>query len=237
MPQLLVNQNTVFKKAAVDSSKLGSAEKVGVEKGTLLEIHSYSPIINSHIRVAFKTANFGGSNTWYCYTKHVSIIGNLPDNQPKDTPPANPPSGKTISIPGITGPVAVAASIIYDGNFSWSEATKGGTRIPTNGAEVGQIIKIARTMEQVRTRLGDRSITVTSWFRPRHINKAVGGASGSRHILGDAVDFTVSGLSSMQAYHAINGWHGNSGGLAYSVGGGFVHIDLRNYSARWRYDS
>ena len=47
----------------------------------------------------------------------------------------------------------------------------------------------ALRMEEVRRLLGDRPITVSSGYRSRALNRAVGGARTSAHLTGHAVDF------------------------------------------------
>lgn len=47
----------------------------------------------------------------------------------------------------------------------------------------------ALRMEEVRRLLGDRPISVSSGFRCRALNRAVGGARTSAHLTGHAVDF------------------------------------------------
>jgi hypothetical protein len=49
----------------------------------------------------------------------------------------------------------------------------------------------ARQMEKVRALLGV-PIYVNSWFRSEDLNAAVGGAAGSAHTLGWAIDFTAT---------------------------------------------
>jgi uncharacterized protein YcbK (DUF882 family) len=95
------------------------------------------------------------------------------------------------------------------------------------------IIRIARVMEEVRARLGDRPIRVNSWYRDPASNRAVGGARFSRHMSGDAIDFVVIGIHSYTVYDRLNRWWGSRGGLASSSI--FTHIDARGYYARWSY--
>jgi len=54
----------------------------------------------------------------------------------------------------------------------------------------------AKGMEQVRARLGDRAILVSSGYRSRLVNAAIGGAVNSAHVLGYAVDFTCPSFGS-----------------------------------------
>ncbi|NEQ48846.1 MAG: peptidase M15A [Leptolyngbya sp. SIO3F4] len=127
--------------------------------------------------------------------------------------------------------IQLGASIIVNGNFTWAEATRGGTRMPPNQATVNAIVRIATLAQQARDRLG-RPFHITSWYRPADINRRVGGASNSRHIVGDAIDFYVDGLSGNQVYWALHPWW--PGGLGrYTRYPSLSHLDARSYRARW----
>lgn len=123
------------------------------------------------------------------------------------------------------------ASIIPNGNFTWAEATQGGTRMPPNQATVEAIVRIASLAQQARDRIG-RPFIITSWYRPPDVNARVGGASNSRHIVGDAIDFYCEGLSGDQLYWALDPWW--PGGLGrYTQFPELSHIDARGFRARW----
>ncbi|MEM8809791.1 MAG: D-Ala-D-Ala carboxypeptidase family metallohydrolase, partial [Cyanobacteria bacterium P01_G01_bin.38] len=149
-----------------------------------------------------------------------------------------PPSPKPLVIPPRPSRwtrhnIQLDASIIPNGNFTWSEATRGGTRMPPNQATVDAMIRIARLAQQARDRIG-RPFIITSWYRPPDVNRRVGGASRSRHIVGDAIDFYVNGLSGNQIYWALDPWW--PGGLGrYRRFSRLGHIDARGYRARWRH--
>ena len=129
--------------------------------------------------------------------------------------------------------IQLSASIIVNGNFTWSEATRGGTRMPPNQATVDGMVRIATLAQQARDRIG-RPFHITSWYRPADINRQVGGASNSRHIVGDAIDFYVDGLSGDQIYWALDPWW--PGGLGrYTRFARLSHLDARGYRARWRH--
>ncbi|MEM9808002.1 MAG: D-Ala-D-Ala carboxypeptidase family metallohydrolase [Cyanobacteria bacterium P01_D01_bin.56] len=129
--------------------------------------------------------------------------------------------------------IQLEASIIPNGNFTWAEATRGGTRMPPNQATVDAMIRIAELAQQARDRLG-RPFHITSWYRPADINRQVGGASNSRHIVGDAIDFYIDGLSGDQIYWALDPWW--PGGLGrYRTFARLSHLDARGYRARWRH--
>ena len=155
-----------------------------------------------------------------------------PKPQPKPTPSRPAPSGP-FRLPGFRSTFYLSEPIIPNGNFTWAEATKNGSRIPVSRDIAYGIIRIARVMEEVRSRLGDRPIRVNSWYRDPTTNRAVGGARYSRHLSGDAIDFVVIGLHAYTVYDRLNGWWGSRGGLASSSI--FTHIDSRGYYARWSY--
>ena len=49
-------------------------------------------------------------------------------------------------------------------------------------------------MEEVRRLLGDRVISVSSGYRSRALNRAVGGSRTSAHLRGQAIDFNCFGF-------------------------------------------
>jgi tetratricopeptide (TPR) repeat protein len=127
--------------------------------------------------------------------------------------------------------IQIYASIIPNGNFTWAEATQGGTRMPPNQATVDAIVRIARLAQQARDRIG-RPFHVTSWYRPADVNARVGGVSNSQHIVGDAIDFYCDGLTGDQLYWFLDPWW--TGGLGrYTNFPYLCHIDARSYRARW----
>lgn len=129
--------------------------------------------------------------------------------------------------------IQLFASIIPNGSFTWAEATHGGTRMPPDQATVNAIVRIATLAQQARDRIG-RPFHITSWYRPPAINRRVGGASESRHIVGDAIDFYVDGLTGNQLYWALDPWW--PGGLGrYTNFPSLSHLDARGYRARWRH--
>ena len=59
---------------------------------------------------------------------------------------------------------------------------------------VGNLRLTAARLEQVRRALGERVISVSSGYRSRALNRAVGGARTSAHLTGHAVDFNCYGF-------------------------------------------
>jgi GH25 family lysozyme M1 (1,4-beta-N-acetylmuramidase) len=89
-------------------------------------------------------------------------------------------------------------------------------------------------LEKLRHALGDRPLPILSWYRTPAHNAAVGGASQSRHMQGDAADFTVQTVGGFGA-----GKFDQTADRLYSKGGfgtypsGSRHVDSRGTRARW----
>jgi hypothetical protein len=231
-------QDTVLKEQPIQSSALKPDQKVSIPKGSRYQVHSHCAVDNDdqHVKIAFKGVTFGpqAKNTWYAFNKHIEIDGPEPGNNPKDNEVALlvTPRVKNYNVP-LVGMVALDDPIITGGHFTWAEATKGGKRKPANKSVVEGIIRLANQLEEVREQLGNRTLTVNSWYRDPATNKAIGGASQSRHMNGDAVDFNAEGLSPAAVHRQLESWWGSRGGLASASN--FTHIDLRGYKARWTY--
>lgn len=94
-------------------------------------------------------------------------------------------------------------------NFSYEEAVRSNTaqqKVIDNTPSTKEVIAITITaseMQGVRSILGDRVITPSSWYRSLELNRALGSKDTSDHILGKAVDFTVDGLTNREAFDLI----------------------------------
>lgn len=95
-------------------------------------------------------------------------------------------------------------------HFSYAEALRsdkarelGIANEPSTPQHRANLIYTAQQMEKVRTILGNRPIVVSSWYRNREVNRAVGGVSNSSHAVGLAVDFTCTGLSVLDVCRAL----------------------------------
>lgn len=239
--RLKVLADTVFKARPDQSFRLKEDEKINVPAGTRLEILEDDPADNEHAKLTIPDGVLMGQNDrleWYVFKQHISLEGNQRDNKPND-PPEEPVvkigsehKGNPMTLPKL-GVVYLGDTIIPGGHFSWAEATKNGSRMPANEGVVDGIIKVAKVMEEVREYLGGRSITINSWYRDPASNRRAGGASKSRHMSGDAVDFVVQGIKPPQVNRQLESWWGSRGGLASASC--FTHIDARGYRARWSY--
>ena len=247
---LQVLSDTVFKTSTAQSSQLPAEEKVLVRRNTIFELSSYAQPASNHVKVALKGAFLGpqNRNTWYCFLPDIYVvgteIGNNPNDQNNGGSGGGGDRGIPLQFPGFSGTYYANDPIFWQtqygdrGNFTWGEAlhvnpTTGQYRRPANADVIYGIQRIARAMEDIRKRYGDRPITVTSWYRDPATNAAVGGSPNSRHLFGDAVDFVVPGRHPFDVYADLDAWWGSRGGLASARS--FTHIDARGYRARWDY--
>jgi hypothetical protein len=174
-------------------------------------------------------------------TRHQSIQSLLEDckrlNQARPSSVEAPPKPVPLVIlkrPERWTPnnIQLSALIIPEGNFIWAEATHGGTQMPSNQATVDAMVRIAKLAQQARDRIG-RPFIITSWYRSPAINHAVGGATDSRHLVGDALDFICEDLSGNQLYWFLDSWW--PGGLGRHAQFPYLcHLDARGYRARWK---
>jgi len=250
---LQVVRDTVFKTSTASSTELPDDEKVWVKRNTVFELSSYHQPKQNHIKVFLKGALLGTPrrNVWYCYVPDIYVVGTEIGNRPEDSnsgsQPTNPGDrGIPLQFPGFSGTYYANDPIFWEtqhgerGHFTWGEALHvdpktGNYRRPASAEVITNIQRMARVLEDIRKRYGDRPIQINSWYRDPATNASVGGASQSRHTQGDAVDFVVPGVDPYTVYADLDAWWGDRGGLASSRT--FTHIDARGYKARWDYDS
>ena len=90
--------------------------------------------------------------------------------------------------------------------------------------------KLLDFLEDIRTHFG-APININSGYRCPVHNKDVGGATQSRHMVGDAADFHSKGASPAELFRYSDKLVGDAGGVSeYDT---FVHIDVRGSKARW----
>lgn len=81
--------------------------------------------------------------------------------------------------------------------FTVSEtaARKGINNIPPAGSqEMKNLERLAQTMEEVRKVLNNKPVLISSGYRNKEVNRAVGGSKTSAHIQGLACDFICPGF-------------------------------------------
>jgi hypothetical protein len=243
-PTLSIAVDTYLKPLPEPAASFEVEEIAKVLKGTVIPILAYRQE-HGHICFTVDATGFNlatlhpsRKNTWWVYAQHcLDPQGHGADNDPKDTP-SDTAKGYGIVLPGFTGNYYSTDPIgLKSQSFTWGEAlhvdSAGSYRQPANPDVVYKIIKIAEVMQNVKGLFGGAPIKVNSWYRDPVTNRRVGGASQSRHMVGDAVDFHIPGVSLKDVYDRLDPWWASRGGLAR--GQGFVHIDGRGYRARWTY--
>jgi len=69
--------------------------------------------------------------------------------------------------------------------------------------EINNLQRLANFLEEVKTVLGGKAIIVSSGFRCKALNDAVGSKDTSQHRLGAACDFRVPGMSPDEVVRAV----------------------------------
>ena len=79
---------------------------------------------------------------------------------------------------------------------SQTAARRGFDNTP-NATEIANLVRVAALLEEVRA-LVKKPINVTSGFRSKQVNDAVGSRDTSQHRIGCAADFKVPGMTPKQ---------------------------------------
>ncbi len=86
--------------------------------------------------------------------------------------------------------------------FSQTAIRKGIDNTPSDVVIENLKLLCTHILEPIRTGLG-KPLRVSSGYRSKALNKAIGGAANSQHITGQAADFTVQGMSVEEVYQWI----------------------------------
>jgi len=96
------------------------------------------------------------------------------------------------------------------------------------------IINLAIELQDLRDIVG-RPITITSGYRTKEHNKAVGGARNSQHLLGKAADIKVKGMHSREVAIYVARYT-NFMGIGMSLNtNSITHVDTRSNLVLWYY--
>jgi len=137
------------------------------------------------------------------------------------------------------GTALLSQKIDGQGIYTWADSTKNGAIVPASKEIMEGIIRIARILAGFTKEAGQSKFTTTSWYRDRAYNTKIGGASDSRHMYGDAVDFYFDGPEYDKLFQKLwadgeGGSGGWKGGVAQGRGKGFIHLDDRGSQGKGR---
>jgi hypothetical protein len=89
--------------------------------------------------------------------------------------------------------------------FTWDELSTTGTGLPNDpppDVAARLVALCAAVLDPLREHLG-RPVRISSGYRSPGVNRAVGGATTSQHLVGEAADLSVAGLSIEEVGRAI----------------------------------
>ncbi len=110
------------------------------------------------------------------------------------------------------------------------------SRLPPGG--VAKLRLLAEWLERVRAVLGNLPMHVLSGYRCPPHNAEIGGAKASKHLKGEATDFTHARLTPRQVQAKLRRAWG-AGKLVHGLGESatYTHVDRGDRIARWYYDA
>lgn len=121
-------------------------------------------------------------------------------------------------------------------HFTLEELTVTDHRLLDNTPNAGEIENLRRLalfLEKVKEVLGGRAVMITSGYRSKSVNDAVGSKDTSQHRLGLAADFRVPGMSPQEVVGAIV-----DSGIPYDQVikeyDSWTHISIPNLPAEFR---
>ena len=243
MPYYLrVDHPTILKQSTAQASELADKDifpiSNDIEPMRLLALIRDEDNRTGHIKFTLADGQFlAGRNTWFASKYHVSVLEDvirspeteLITNLERDKKDLGP----SMHIPGI-GKVHYYEPVGNSKNFYWYELTRNGTRIPASEQSARGMIRIAEQAQIARDKKGV-PFFLTSGYRPKAVNRSVGGALYSRHTdhHADAMDHYWEGASKWEMWDFYDPWW--PGGLGMYAHNNIIHIDARGYRARWSY--
>lgn len=215
---------SVTNKKVPDASELPDDKKVKVKKDKEYSVKAYHRVDSNHDKVELDF----GAGTWFIFDDHWDV-----DWERDDEKGAYNPIGidQTIQTNRNDPTLWTNNSNLISKYFTVGEVTQyDARRIPPRGSQIEtNIFLLADELDKLRHSWGV-PISITSWYRPPSINRAVGGVRNSTHIQGYAADIFPSttdpnkNLAQLER-HCLLHW---KGGVGKGSRKGFVHVDCRS---------
>ncbi len=206
------------------------SNKSHIKKGKIYQVDSFEEIdLHSGSANYAKVDLSYGAGEWYIYLLHWKLPWQ------KDSLNSEVKGKIKISLNEINWNTWDSPISKY---FTVGEVINRQTaRVPNDSSIMLEITKLARKLDAVREWWGS-PLYVNSWYRPPHINKAIGGASNSQHIYGKAADIKPSKGSVYdfqrrfeKEWYFAGKWNG---GFGRGAKRGFVHLDTGS-KRLWNY--
>lgn len=123
-------------------------------------------------------------------------------------------------------------SVSENGNDNLSQNFTVGEFASRDGADTVLIdTELVDVLQNIRDYFG-APVTINSAYRSPSHNRAVGGASNSRHTTGEAADIVVLGVEPEEVAQYAEYILSDRGGIGlYDT---FVHVDVRDNRSRWQ---
>lgn len=86
--------------------------------------------------------------------------------------------------------------------FSHTAVRKGISNVPSQEI-IANLERVCFDLLEPLRAMFNAPIIISSGYRSVALNKAIGGAKNSQHIQGEAVDFTVKGMTVQEVYEVI----------------------------------
>lgn len=104
--------------------------------------------------------------------------------------------------------------------------------------QMGKMYMLAGFAERVREIIG-KPVIITSGFRCKELNKAIGGAITSQHVFAEAIDIVVKGMTVQDVFNRIV-----TSDLKYNQiiidrnksGSQWVHLSIGSYKQKLQFD-
>jgi len=131
-----------------------------------------------------------------------------------------------------------------DTKYYTNSILPGGITVQYLMIDARLLYKLAELQKELKNKnLDPEAMTLVSSFRYPRYNKSVGGASRSRHILGEAIDIRIGDINKDGKYTQNDKQIvydlldkkliANQGGLGRYPGTRTIHFDVRGHRARW----
>lgn len=206
-PELFITAtaDTWLKKIAAPAVKLPAEQKLAAAVGQRFGVVAVTELLHTaHVEVQLAA----GAGTWIIWQPHWRGFSELPKASP---------SG---SIDWSDFSAAVGCYLTVGEVLQFDPRR----RPSADSADIGRLLNTASQFDAVRRAWGG-PLGVTSFYRPEPINSQVGGARGSQHVPGCAMDIYPLGRSLDELFRWIYPrW---TGGLGDGRNRGFLHLDTR----------